>query len=143
MAIARRAKPNCAAQTSYTTEANIDALLATIADPAQYPALRRTFVTNQDTTGVGALLAMVGAYRQAIALLLDDSIPADDLGQEFLWMPVARNIIEQPEYIALAERDGQMAWWRARGFPAGCRVVEAAPAHIDCSERWRAEVASR
>ncbi len=84
----------------------------------------------------------VGAAREAIALLLDKTIPADDLGQEFLWMPVARNVIEQPEYLALAERDGQIAWWRARGFPAGCRLIEAAPAHIDCSERWRAEAAN-
>jgi hypothetical protein len=86
---------------------------------------------------------MVGAYRQAIALLLDDSIPSDDLGQEFLWMPASRKIIEQPEYIALAERDGQMAWWRGRGFPTGCSLIDASPSHIDCGERWRLETTNK
>ena len=53
------------------------------------------------------------------------------------WMPTARGVLSHPGFLRLAERDGLLAFWEARGYPKGCRVVDAPDRHLDCTERFR------
>ena len=43
-----------------------------------------------------------------------------------------RPIVSRPDYFRLAERDGMVEFWHARGYPDGCRLAESPERHLDC-----------
>jgi TolB-like protein/Tfp pilus assembly protein PilF len=115
------------------------AAVEAILDPARGSAFVDAVRTNRDWGGIGpvSMVAALGMHREAVELAIDPDVPPDASADVMRWVPSARGTIEEPGFIALAEQSGLMAWWRARGFPDGCRLADAPARHLDCTERWQ------
>jgi TolB-like protein/Tfp pilus assembly protein PilF len=126
---------------SPASQAVIDAAVAAIRDRAGMDALLAAIDADIDGLnhfGWGTLLGALGAHRPALEFELDARRPPSRNFHRMIWFPTARGLIEDPIYVQVAERDGLLAYWRAKGFPSGCRLIEQPERRIDCSERWRA-----
>ena len=122
------------------SQAVIDAAAAAIGDPARMGELLAA--VDGDAEGInhfgwGALLGVLGAHRRALEIELDPGRPRSRNFLRQIWWPTARGMAEDPLLLRVAERDGLLAYWRAQGFPAGCRLLEQPEPRMDCSERWR------
>ena len=124
-----------------TTADAFKAAYATIQDPANSAALIeavRADTRGVNGTGWSATLSVLGLHREALEVELDPRLPR---GSTYLfremWSPPARGVLDEPAFLEVAERDGLMAYWKAKGFPQGCTLVESAPRHLDCTERWK------
>jgi TolB-like protein len=126
---------------SPASQAVIDAASAAIGDPARLGELLAAVdvdVEGINYSGWGGLLGVLGAHRRALEIELDPARPRSRNFMRVAWYPTARGMIEDPLFLRLAERDGILAYWRAQGFPAGCRLLEQPEPRMDCSERLRA-----
>ncbi len=116
------------------------AALAAIRDPSRGAEFVAAVRANRDAGGIGSvsMVAALGLHQEAIELALDSEVPYDAALDITRWVPSARGTFSEPAFLPLAEAHGLMAWWKARGFPEGCRLVDASPApHLDCTARWR------
>jgi len=117
-----------------------DAVIAAVLDPAKRQALlaiSNTISRNVDGIGTTSTLAALGLHHEAVERAVESSAAREDVSVVGRWYPSARGMMADPRYLELAEREGLMSWWRARGFPTGCTVAESTPRHLDCSERWK------
>jgi TolB-like protein len=49
-----------------------------------------------------------------------------------LWLPQHKIILEDPRTIKLFEQAGIVDYWKAAGFPDGCRYIELENPHLEC-----------
>jgi TolB-like protein/Tfp pilus assembly protein PilF len=121
-----------------STRAAMDALHAAILDPTKIDAA--VVAVRADTAGVqnsgwASTLAGLGLHEEAIDIELDPDLPHGDRFGREIWYPGAIGIVSLPRFLEIAERDGLLAWWAEKGYPDGCRLVDAPERHLDCAER--------
>lgn len=118
-------------QVSPERRAFNDAAIAAAADPAagaDFLARARAQPTPFFDT---ALMAMLGLHDEAIALALGRDVTGN-LMHRVAWLPTGRAMVTRPGYYRVAERDGLVAFWEAKGFPDGCRRVDAPERRLEC-----------
>ena len=49
-----------------------------------------------------------------------------------IWLPQNKIIIEDPRIMKLFEQAGIVDYWKAAGFPDGCRYIESENSHLEC-----------
>ena len=49
----------------------------------------------------------------------------------------ARVALAEKSRLRLAQRDGLIAFWEAKGYPEGCRIAEMPERHLDCGGAGR------
>ena len=109
--------------------------------PAKRPALLEA--VRADRHGLNGAswsgtLALLGIANQAEAVAMDPDLPKSTTYlYRDVWYPTARALLVAPAFLKLAERDGLLAYWRDKGFPEGCRLVETPPAHLECTGVWQ------
>jgi len=114
-----------------------DAGHAAILDPAKSAALLAAVRADRaglQSTGWGSTLAALGLHDEAIDVELDPDLPFGDWFGREVWFPTARGMLAKPRYLEIAERAGLLAYWNEKGFPEGCRIVDAPQRHLDCAE---------
>ena len=112
-----------------------DAGHAAILDPAKSPALLAAVRADRaglQSTGWGSTLAALGLHDEAIDVELDPDLPFGDWFGREIWFPTARGMLAKPHYLEIAERAGLLAYWKEKGFPEGCRIVDSPERHLDC-----------
>ena len=111
----------------------LDALVAATADPANnerlVAAVRRQRVPFLDLTW----LVVLGLHDVALAISLEQGPSGNALHYRLAWMPTGRGVLSKPDFLRLAERDGLVAFWDAKGYPKGCRIVAAPQRHLECA----------
>jgi TolB-like protein/Tfp pilus assembly protein PilF len=55
-----------------------------------------------------------------------------DVMRGILWLPQNKIILEDPRTIKLFEQAGIVDYWKAAGFPDGCRYIELENPHLEC-----------
>jgi TolB-like protein/Flp pilus assembly protein TadD len=55
-----------------------------------------------------------------------------DVMRDNLWLPQHKIILEDPRTIKLFEQAGIVDYWKAAGFPDGCRYIELENPHLEC-----------
>ena len=77
-------------------------------------------------------LVVLGLHDEAIAISLEQGATGNALHYRLAWMPTGRGVLSKPDFLRLAQRDGLIAFWEAKGYPEGCRIVETPERHLDC-----------
>lgn len=101
------------------TRAVVEAIYAALDDPAQRAALYTATLadrTRVEGAGWGPILAALGMHREAVAIELDDSLPRGRYNL-YVWAPNERGMLAEPGFLELAERDGLLAYWKAKDIP--------------------------
>ncbi len=121
---------------SRETRTTIDAAIAAVTDPARaadFVAAVRVHPASNDLR----MLAMLGLHDEAIALALERTEFPEGNFYRTIRMPALRGVYTRPGFYQLAERDGLHAFWQAKGYPDGCRLVESPQRHLDCETPTR------
>ncbi len=121
-----------------STRAVIEAVHDAILDPAKVPAAVdavRADPVGFQGIGWGATLAAIGAHDAAIEVELNPDLPSGERFGREAWFATALPMVSRARFLEIAERDGALAYWQARGFPEGCRLVDTPERHLDCAER--------
>jgi hypothetical protein len=53
--------------------------------------------------------------------------------RDTLWFPQNKIILEDPRTIKFFEQAGIVDYWKAAGFPDGCRYIELENPHLECN----------
>ena len=119
------------------TQATFDAMLAATGDPAHndrfVAAVRKHRAPFLDLTW----LVVLGLHDEAIAISLEQGPTGNALHYRLAWMPTGRGVLSKPDFLRLAQRDGLIAFWEAKGYPEGCRIAEMPERHLDCGGAGR------
>ena len=117
----------------------VELLVSTLRDASRGPEfLAAAKVAPGNFAGMGwsSWLVFVGMNDEAMIVASDQGrLDPDTL--RVVWSPTARAVLSSPKYLELAAPSGLIEYWDARGYPEGCRVVDAPERHLDCTERWR------
>jgi hypothetical protein len=113
-------------------------------------SLRRGTLPPESQAGFDAYLASVRDPTRAVYAsggllnldtLFNDATPEDRDVAYWLrqaWLPGARALREDPGFFSFAHRYGLVKLWETRGYPPGCRRIEAtAGDHLDCAGMHR------
>jgi len=121
------------------TATAIEHYVAAIRDPSRGPELVAAAKASPGAfagTAWSSWLTQLGMDDDAMAIAAERGrLDYDTL--RMVWAPTARGVLANPKFLELAKPSGLIDYWEAKGYPEGCRVVEAPERHLDCTERWR------
>ncbi|MEZ5467415.1 MAG: tetratricopeptide repeat protein [Lysobacterales bacterium] len=116
------------------TEAQRSAWLVALADPAKsadYLALRNVQGPAEDLIPLGMGERVFDWFFEARASTLEVALAGWML--RAMWLPSTRHLREDPRFWTVAGMYGLIELWEQRGYPPGCRRVNAPDGdHLDC-----------
>jgi TolB-like protein/Tfp pilus assembly protein PilF len=119
-------------QPDPATKATWNAAVAATADPAAGAAFLAAMRARRSPFFDLAWLIVLGMHDEALALSAEQGPTGNHLHYRLAWTPMGRGVLAKPAFLRLAERDGLLAFWRAKGLPDGCRLVDTPERHLDC-----------
>ncbi len=122
--------PRDSAEAGHAIEAWVAALENPQLKPEFFAAVERANQANPFSR-FGVLFLFLEEFDRAIAHESGILVPANAI-QWQMWFPPFQGLFERPGFVPFAEHQGLMTYWRAKGFPDGCKMVEQPEPRLEC-----------